>query len=106
MPQTDDAAVAVELAQMRGAIDTGFAALNGRLDIALQRTAQTEKDLTQSEQRLSGDLAAVERRMVAELGKLDTRVTSLERSRWPLPAVGALTAVGALVIGLYQLFAQ
>lgn len=31
-----------------------------------------------------------------------TVTTTLKRSRWPLPSVAALTAIGALVVALYQ----
>jgi hypothetical protein len=101
MPQSEDTAVAVELAQMRGAIDTGFATLNGRLDTALQRTAQTEKDLQQTEQRMTADLTTLDTRMSQELAKLDSRVTTLERARWPLPSLAALVGVGALAVSLW-----
>jgi hypothetical protein len=73
--------VAVELERLRGAVDTGFATLNGRLDTALQRTSQAEKDI----------------------GELETRVTSLERARWPLPAVGALTGIAGTVTAVLAL---
>jgi len=101
MPQSEDTAVAVELAQMRGAIDTGFATLNGRLDTALQRTAQTEKDLAQAEQRMTGDITALESRTSQELNKLDTRVATLERARWPLPSLAAVVALGGLGLSLW-----
>lgn len=106
MPQAEDTAVAVELAQMRGAIDTGFATLNGRLDTALQRTEQTEKDLQQAEQRLRTDLTAVETRAVAELAKLDTRVGTLEKARWPLPSLAALVGLGGLAVSLWSLLGR
>ena len=73
--------VALELERLRGAVDAGFARLSGRLDVALQRTDQAEKDITGLEQR----------------------VLSLERSRWPLPSVGALTGAAGLVVALYQM---
>ncbi|MFB7913209.1 hypothetical protein [Streptomyces sp. NPDC056061] len=60
--------VAVELAELRGEIRTAFAELNGRPDLALQRTAATESDIT----------------------ALEERVSSLERVRWPLPSLAAL----------------
>jgi hypothetical protein len=74
--------VAVELERLRGAVDTGFATLNGRLDTSLQRTSQVEKDI----------------------GELETRVSALERARWPLPSIAALAGVGGTVIGLIALF--
>lgn len=73
--------VAVELERLRGAVDTGFATLNGRLDTTLQRTTQAEKDI----------------------GELETRVTALERARWPLPTIGALTGVAGAVTAVLAL---
>lgn len=37
------AAVAIALADLRGSVDTGFAKLDGRLDVALQRTDTVER---------------------------------------------------------------
>lgn len=73
--------VAVELERLRGAVDTGFATLNGRLDTALQRTTQVEKDI----------------------GDLVTRVSSLERARWPLPSLAALVGLAGAVTGALAL---
>lgn len=73
--------VAVELERLRGAVDTGFATLNGRLDTALQRTAQSEKDIA----------------------GLEDRVTALERARWPLPTIGALTGVTGAAVAVLAL---
>ncbi|PSK47983.1 hypothetical protein B0E38_06460 [Streptomyces sp. 111WW2] len=106
MPQADDTAVAVQLMQIQGALDTGFATLNGRLDSALQRAEQTEKDLQQSEQRLRTDLAAVETRTGTELSKLDTRVGTLEKARWPLPSLAALVGLGGLAVSLWSLLGR
>ncbi|MEU9760302.1 hypothetical protein [Streptomyces sp. NPDC047987] len=78
-PQSGDR-VAVELAEMRGEIRTGFAALNGRLDLALQRTEQMESDVA----------------------ALEERVASLERARWPLPSLAALVSVVGLAVALWQ----
>ncbi|MFZ3569407.1 hypothetical protein ACNYS0_20875 [Streptomyces sp. BH034] len=80
MTPPESTQVAVELERLRGAVDTGFATLNGRLDVALQRTDQTEKDISDLEQRLS----------------------ALERARWPLPSVAALVSVLALGIAIYE----
>ncbi|MGW2177715.1 hypothetical protein ACWCXX_06370 [Streptomyces sp. NPDC001732] len=73
--------VAVELAEMRGEIRTGFAELNGRLDLALQRTATAESDIS----------------------ALQERVAALERGRWPLPAIAAVTGVAGTVTSLVAL---
>ncbi|WP_413752608.1 hypothetical protein NRF20_13035 [Streptomyces sp. R-74717] len=74
--------VAVELAEMRGEIRTGFAELNGRLDLALQRTAATESDID----------------------ALQDRVAALERGRWPLPAIAAVTGVAGAATSLVAIF--
>ncbi|MEW2127094.1 hypothetical protein AB0891_25580 [Streptomyces sp. NPDC007259] len=84
--------VAVELERLRGAVDTGFATLNGRLDTALQRTSQAEKDI-----------ADLETKVDKELDELGGRVSSLERGRWPLPTIGALTGVAGAVTAVLAL---
>ncbi|MEW1719767.1 hypothetical protein [Streptomyces sp. NPDC093109] len=79
----ESSSVALELERLRGALTTGFAELNGRLDTALQRTGQTEKDIAELEQRLA----------------------ALERARWPLPSLAALAGlagVGTSIIALYR----
>jgi hypothetical protein len=73
--------VAVELAEMRGEIRTGFAELNGRLDLALQRTEVAESDIDE----------------------LQDRVAALERGRWPLPAIAAVTGVAGAATGIVAL---
>jgi hypothetical protein len=73
--------VVVELERMRGEIRTGFAEVNGRLDLALQRADQTE----------------------ADIAGLDHRVTVLERGRWPLPSVAAVTGLAGLGASLYAI---
>ncbi|WP_329545577.1 hypothetical protein OG548_14460 [Streptomyces sp. NBC_01356] len=71
--------VALELERLRGAVDTGFATINGRLDVTLTRT-------TQAEEAIAGLRADVE---------------MLKRSRWPLPSLAALTGLTALGLTLY-----
>ncbi|MEU0837741.1 hypothetical protein [Streptomyces sp. NPDC005969] len=81
-PSSSGDRVAVELAEMRGEIRTGFAELNGRLDLALERTAATESDID----------------------ALQNRVAALERDRWPLPAIAAVTGVAGAATGMVALF--
>ncbi|MFJ7498018.1 hypothetical protein ACIQZB_44495 [Streptomyces sp. NPDC097727] len=64
--------VAVEPAETRGEIRTGFAGLNGRLGLALQRTEATESDID----------------------ALQDRVTALEGGRRSLPAVVSVSRGG------------
>lgn len=73
--------MALELERLRGAVDTGFATLNGRLDVTLQRQSQTE----------------------ADVAELRTDVEMLKRSRWPLASVAALTGCAALGLTLYEI---
>ncbi|MGD6761341.1 hypothetical protein ACOKM5_20620 [Streptomyces sp. BH097] len=80
MTPPESTQVAVELERLRGAVDTGFATLNGRLDNVLQRADQTEKDIDE----------------------LSQRVAALERARWPLPSVAALVSIIALGITVYE----
>jgi hypothetical protein len=72
-------AVAVALADLRGAVNEGFAKLNGRLDTSLQRTATVER----------------------EVGELKAKFASLEAKVWKLSMAAAAvgTAGGA---GLWQ----
>ncbi|MFF4403850.1 hypothetical protein [Streptomyces sp. NPDC001404] len=79
-PLPDPLRVPVELERLRGAVDTGFATLNGRLDVALQRTTSVETDLTE----------------------LERRIVSLERARWPLPSIAALIGLASMLITLYE----
>ncbi|MDT0432817.1 hypothetical protein [Streptomyces salyersiae] len=78
---SDPAAVAVELEKLRGTMETGFATVNGSLALVAQRTDQTDRILTDHEQRLD----------------------ALERARWPLPSLAALVGVIGLALGVYQL---
>lgn len=69
-----------ELAELRRAFEVGLTRIDGQLALLSHRDDQTAKD--------QDDLSA--------------RISALEHTRWPLPAVAALTAVGALVIGVWQ----
>ncbi|MEU9981362.1 hypothetical protein [Streptomyces sp. NPDC050856] len=78
--EPDHLAAVEELAELRRCLDVGFARMDGQLALLAQRHGQIDRDLT--------DLAA--------------RVSTLEHTRWPLPAVSALTAAGALATALWQ----
>ncbi|GAB2913417.1 MULTISPECIES: hypothetical protein [Streptomyces] len=69
-----------ELAELRRRLDVAQARVEGGLTLLSHRAEHTAK----------------------ELDELSTRVVTLEHSRWPLPAVAALTAVGALVVAVWQ----
>ena len=80
MTPPESTAVAVELERLRGTVEAGFARVDGALALLVQRNDQTDRQLADHEQRLD----------------------AIERNRWPIQAVTALTAVGALAVTLWQ----
>ncbi|MGW4602749.1 hypothetical protein ACWENS_05665 [Streptomyces sp. NPDC004532] len=81
-PSDNTGDVPLELERLRRVVEVGFARQSGSLELLVQRAGQTDR--------------AVE--------KLDTRVSTLERARWPLPSVAAVTAAGALFTSAWQAF--
>lgn len=73
---SDPAAVALELERLRGAVEAGFARVDGALALLVQRSDQTDRQLADHESRLD----------------------SLERARWPLASIGVLAALAAVVV--------
>jgi hypothetical protein len=69
-----------ELAELRRRLDVAYARVEGGLALLNHRTEETDK----------------------ELSDLSARITALEHARWPLPAVAVLTAMGALVVAVWQ----
>ncbi|WP_328428903.1 hypothetical protein [Streptomyces sp. NBC_00443] len=69
-----------ELAELRRRLDVAYARVEGGLALLTHRTEESAK----------------------ELDELNTRIHTLEHARWPLPAVAAITAVGALVVTIWQ----
>ncbi|EKX67144.1 hypothetical protein Sipo8835_46220 [Streptomyces ipomoeae] len=74
------AGVALELERLRRAVDVGFATTRGDLALLLQRADQTDKTLSEHEDRLD----------------------ALERTRWPLPSLAALTSCAALAVTVWS----
>nr|WP_202539502.1 hypothetical protein [Streptomyces sp. SID8379] len=72
--------VALEVERLRRSVDVGFATTRGDLALLLQRADQTDKTLGEHEERLD----------------------ALERTRWPLPSLAALTSCAALAVALWQ----
>ena len=72
--------VAVALADLRGSVDTGFARLNGRLDVALQRTDTVER----------------------EISELKAKVNALEGKLWKFSMAAAVVGTGGAT-GVWQL---
>lgn len=81
MTEPDPNEVALELERLRGAVESGFARIDGRLDLLAQRDDQTDKTLDDHGRRLD----------------------SLERTRWPLPSVAVLVAAVACALSAWQL---
>ncbi len=72
--------VPLELERLRRSVDVGFATTRGDLALLLQRADQTDQTLSEHEDRLG----------------------ALERSRWPLPSLAAITSCTALAVTLWQ----
>ncbi|MEU6487133.1 hypothetical protein [Streptomyces sp. NPDC046887] len=79
-PTDPDHLAAEELAELRRCLDVGFARIDGRLALHSHRDGQADR----------------------ELAELAARVAALEHNRWPLPAVAALSAAGALAATVWQ----
>ncbi|MFE1953070.1 MULTISPECIES: hypothetical protein [Streptomyces] len=73
-----------ELAELRRVFEVGLTRIDGRLALLAHRDDETAKDQDE----------------------LSARVTALEHTRWPLPAVAALAAVGALAVAVWQLLGR
>ncbi|MFF7951133.1 hypothetical protein [Streptomyces griseorubiginosus] len=69
-----------ELAELRRRLDVAYARVEGGLALLSHRTEETDK----------------------EIDDLSARIIALEHARWPLPAVSAITAAGALVVAIWQ----
>lgn len=79
-PETSSV-LAVELERLRGTAEAGFARVDGAFALLVQRSDQSDRQLTDHEIRLG----------------------ELERRRWPLAGIGALTALGTAVLALWSL---
>lgn len=80
MPEPEHATITAELTELRRSLDVGFTRMDGRLALLVQRGEHIQKGLDD----------------------LEARVTALERGRWPLPGVAALTGLCALVVATWQ----
>ncbi|MEV8307144.1 hypothetical protein AB0P36_07180 [Streptomyces flavidovirens] len=77
----DPAAVALELERLRGTVEVGFARVDGSLALLVQRSDQSDRQLADHE----------------------TRIDTLERARWPLPSLAAVTAISGMLLSVWQL---
>jgi hypothetical protein len=73
-----------ELAELRRRLDVAYAQVEGGLALLTHRTKETAR----------------------EVDELNTRLASLEHARWPLPSLAAVTALGALVVAVWQAFGR
>ncbi|MEU5915909.1 hypothetical protein ACWEPZ_26070 [Streptomyces sp. NPDC004288] len=80
----DPVAVAIELERLRGTLEAGFARVDGSLALLVQRSDQTDRQLADHEARLD----------------------ALERARWPLSSIAALTASAGLLVAVWELAAR
>ncbi|MFD9034865.1 hypothetical protein ACFVZW_27565 [Streptomyces sp. NPDC059567] len=79
--QHDPVTVAVELERLRGTLEAGFARVDGSLALLVQRSDQTDK----------------------QLADMESRLDTLERARWPLTSIAALTASAGLMLAVWEL---
>ena len=79
-----DGEIALALAELRRALEVGLARIDGQLALLVQRSDQIDK----------------------AIDELDARVNTLERSRWPLPAISALTGLAALGITIWSVIGR
>jgi hypothetical protein len=87
---TEVPSIAVAVERLRGITEAGFARLNGRLDLALQRADRADADLQQL--RTDHD---------EDMGEMRADIEELKRARWPLPALGTLIALAALIVAVF-----
>ncbi|WP_171113035.1 MULTISPECIES: hypothetical protein [unclassified Streptomyces] len=70
--------------------------IEAKLDSILNETNDIRTDLADHESRLRALEA------MPKTTDIEPRVSTLEKGRWPLPSLAAVTAVGALAVALYQ----
>lgn len=100
MTPPESVTVAVELAQMRGDMNTGIADIKGTLAVLIERSNRTEQDV----RTLRADMETEVRDVRAELAAARAETEALKSGRWPLPAIGALTGVAGVVVAAIALY--
>ncbi len=73
--------VALALAELRSALEVGLARIDGQLALLVQRSDQADKALEE----------------------LEERVSTLEKTRWPLPTVAVLASITAVALTVVSL---
>jgi len=89
MTPTEPQHVALELERIRGGQELGFARVEGRLDLLVERGHQVDQRLAAGSARMDD---------------LDDRITGVERRMWML--VGGITVVMSGAAGLAQLLGR
>lgn len=75
--------VVLELERLRGAVNEGFATVNGRLEGVLQRTGDMEKDMEKLEDSSDKRFASME-----------ARLSAMEKKVWMAAGVAAVISGG------------
>jgi BMFP domain-containing protein YqiC len=84
--------VAIALEALKGAVNTGFAQISGRLDGALQRQDVVERDIKDLKSDVDEDVKGLR----DDVSALEARVSSLERKVWMAAGfAGCLAGGGA-----------
>lgn len=96
----DPASVAVALAELKGTMETGFATINGSLQLLAQRGDQSDRRLEAVEARLD----IIERGESEQQKRTQGRLDALEASRWPWRTIAALCAVVGTVAAVVALW--
>lgn len=84
VPPPDPTSVAIELERLRGSVEAGLARVDGSLALLVQRSDQIDRRLRDHESRLD----------------------ELERTRWPLASVAALTGLAGVALAAWELAAH
>lgn len=92
--------LAVEVATLRGEINTGLADIKGTLGVLVERTNRTDADVRQ----LRADTEAELQSRDDQISALRADVEALKQGRWPLAQLGALVGVGGLVAAVVAFF--
>ncbi|MBT2418375.1 hypothetical protein J7F01_41070 [Streptomyces sp. ISL-22] len=93
----------VSLAQLRGEINTGLEQIKGTLGILVERTNRTDADVRQLRADMDAELQKIRKIREDEVRPLRAKVDALEDPRFPLPVIGALATVGALMVSIIGL---
>ncbi|MGP4010517.1 hypothetical protein [Streptomyces sp. 4N124] len=94
-PPSENAVVAVELAQLRGELGTGMAEIKGSLALLVDRSNRTDADLARLRQDTEKETTA-----------LRAEVEALKGRRWPLGVIAAVATVAAVVVAVATLFVR